>query len=73
MPPPPLTRPSDGNVNRGPDLMAALWVTTVLSSLFVVSRLYVRVGVIKYHGWDDYWIVCSIVRLIPRSNYQIAN
>lgn len=45
--------------------MAALWVTTVLSSLFVASRLYVRLRIIKYHGWDDYWIICSIVRPFP--------
>jgi hypothetical protein len=61
MPPPALTAPQGGDVNRGPSLLEILWVTAGLAVLFVLSRLYVRLAIIKWHGWDDYLIVVSIV------------
>jgi hypothetical protein len=61
MPPPALTAPPGGDVNRGGSLLAILWVTIGLAVLFVLSRLYVRIVIIKWHWWDDYLIVASIV------------
>jgi hypothetical protein len=62
MPPPVLTAPPGGDVNRGPALLAILWVTAGLALFFVLSRLYVRLAIIKWHGMDDYLIITSMVR-----------
>jgi hypothetical protein len=62
MPPPVLTAPAGGDVNRGDSLLVILSVTTGLAALFVLSRLYVCLVITKWHWWDDYLIVVSIVR-----------
>jgi len=55
------TAPAGGDINRGPSFLAILWATLAISIIFVFARVYVRLVVIKYHGWDDYWIIASIV------------
>jgi hypothetical protein len=66
MPPPALTAPPGGDVIRGGSLLAIIWVATGLAVLFVLSRLYVRMVIIKWHWWDDYSIVASIVRSLTQ-------
>jgi hypothetical protein len=70
MRPPVLTAPPGGDVNRGGFLLVILWVTTGLAVLFVLSRLYVRLVIIKWHWWDDYLIVVSIVRPPTSFNFR---
>jgi hypothetical protein len=70
MPPPVLTAPPGGDVNRGGSLLAILWVTAGLAVLFVLSRLYVRLVIIKWHWWDDYLIVVSIVRSLNSFDFH---
>jgi len=70
MPPSALTAPPGGDVNRGGSLLAILWVTTGLAVLFVLSRLYVRMVIIKWHWWDDYLIVGSIVRSLKSYEFH---
>ncbi|KAL1968078.1 hypothetical protein VTN77DRAFT_2208 [Rasamsonia byssochlamydoides] len=55
------TAPSDSNVNRAPELLVALWLTTAIAIIIFAARLYVRIRIIKYHGLDDYWIVASMI------------
>lgn len=40
------------DINRGPDIIAATTVTTVVALITVLARLYVRVGIIRNVGLD---------------------
>ena len=70
MPPTALTAPPGGDINRGGSLLAILWVTAGLAVVFVLSRLYVRAVIIKWHWWDDYLIVASIVRSLKSYEFH---
>ena len=49
------------NVNHGANLLLVLWLTSSVALAFVVVRVFVRVKLLDYHGWDDYSIIISIV------------
>lgn len=58
MPPPP-----GGDHNRGPDTYGAVIPITILSTAFVLARMYARISVIHNVGWDDHTIVLAQVIL----------
>lgn len=64
-----MDAPPDGDVNRAPALLVALWLTTSIALIVFAARLYVRIRIIKYHGLDDYWIVASMVST-PRQTFS---
>ena len=55
--------PANGNENRQPIIIGFTIWTVVLSAIFVVLRVIVRVGIVKIRlWWDDWFIILAIVR-----------
>ena len=59
----PMPPPPGGDQNRGPDTYGANIPTAILSTGFVLARMYVRIFVIHNVGWDDHTIVLAQVIL----------
>lgn len=57
--PPPL----GGDHSRGPDVYGAIIPISILSTAFVLIRMYVRIKVVHIVGWDDHTIVLAQVIL----------
>ena len=49
--------------NKGPAFLAVALVFTILASIFVFLRVYVRVWVKPAFGWDDGLIIFATVSL----------
>jgi hypothetical protein len=49
------------NAGRSRAVFAGVTVTFILASLFVAARLVARFGIVKRHGWDDYFILLAWV------------
>lgn len=47
--------------NKGPVIIITCWVFSVLSTLFVAGRLWVRIAVWKKVQLDDYLVVAALV------------
>lgn len=47
--------------NKGPVIITTCWVFSVLSTLFVAGRLWVRIAVWKKVQLDDYLVVAALV------------
>lgn len=45
--------------DRGPAVFAVTTGTLVLATLFVISRLICRIGIVKRISWDDYFIIVA--------------
>lgn len=50
-------------MNRGPAINAAVWTFTTIALLCVLLRLYGRFILTNNFGWDDFWIVISMVSI----------
>ena len=48
--------------NRGPALLAVSAIATGIALVFTILRVFVRVRIVKYLGWDDMCIVVANVR-----------
>ncbi|KAF4988167.1 hypothetical protein FDECE_15164 [Fusarium decemcellulare] len=49
---------------RGHMLNAVLWTETVIATLFVVLRVYTRKVVLRSFGWDDFFLIITLILLI---------
>lgn len=56
-----LIEPPDGDVNKGPVVLAITYVTTSIALVAVALRMFVRVKIVKSVGWDDYAILLASV------------
>lgn len=56
-----LTPPPDGDVNRGPTLIAIFWTEIGVSIIFVMLRFYTRLRMGRL-GADDWTILITMVR-----------
>ena len=45
--------------NRGPELLAVIWVFTVLALVVVVAKFYTKVKILHDLGLDDLFIILS--------------
>ena len=52
------------DVNRGPRILGAITTTTILALITVVMRLYVRIWMLRKPGFDDYFMIASMVNPI---------
>lgn len=48
--------------DKGPSIEAVTWTMTVLGTVFVAARLYVRGIIWKRLRADDYYVTCALVR-----------
>lgn len=53
-----MGKPSD----YGPILNGVMWLQVMISSVFIVLRIYTRYYIIRSLGWDDYMMVINLVR-----------
>lgn len=53
--------PADGDHNTGPALAITMIIFDVLATISVLARLYVRSRLIKQLGFDDVFVVMSLV------------
>jgi hypothetical protein len=51
----------DSSIGRSRDVFSGTTVTIILASLFVAARVVSRFGILKHHGWDDYFILLAWV------------
>lgn len=47
-----MTLPSNPNENGGPNILIATLLVTVLATITVLARIYVRSFMIRNPGWD---------------------
>lgn len=55
--------PGYADETKGPKILAVFWVLTVFTLLIVISRLYIRAGVLRNMGADDWLITASMVSM----------
>lgn len=48
--------------DKGPSIVTVCWTLTVLGTVFVAARLYVRGIIWKRLRADDYYVTCALVR-----------
>ena len=53
----------DPNANRGPQVVLISIVFTALAALFVVLRIWTRLGIVRNTGPDDWIMTGSLVGL----------
>lgn len=64
--------PEIATQNKGPGILAAIITVSIISTLFVVGRLFVRVKIIEKLYLDDYLIILSTVSSLPGSTMRCA-
>lgn len=47
--------------DRRNEILIVAWVMTGAAFLTVVFKLFTRLQVVEMTGWDDFWIVFSLV------------
>lgn len=57
----PLPPPPDGDVNKGPAILAVAWFQFPIALAFVAARMYTRRCLLRNVGWDDWTIVIALV------------
>lgn len=55
--------PGYADETKGPKILAVFWVLTAFTLLIVISRLYIRAGVLRNMGADDWLITASMVSM----------
>ena len=53
-----------GDQNLGPKINAVNWTFTSVAAVAVGARMYGRLKVTHNFGWDDFWIVVSIMSFV---------
>ncbi|KAL1960574.1 hypothetical protein VTO42DRAFT_7153 [Malbranchea cinnamomea] len=51
----------DRSENKGPPILAIMWVLTMFTALLVAVRLYIRVFMLRRFGLDDWLVLISII------------
>lgn len=66
-----LQEPPGGRQNRGTSFLVVALTFTIIASIVVTLRVYIRVWVKRAYGWDDGFIVSSLVHdLLRRANFN---
>lgn len=58
---------------KGPKIIGVFWVMAGLTLVMVVSRLYIRAGVLRNMGSDDWLIAASMVSSIHKIVSVVRN
>ena len=53
--------PPDGDRNRAPELIIICWLEFIIGFAFVTARFYSRIRITRNVGWDDWWILITLV------------
>jgi hypothetical protein len=51
--------------NQGPVILGSTLTVTIAALITMVTRLYVRVRMIRNVGWDDYVMISAMVLVSP--------
>lgn len=57
--------------DKGPTILALQWTLTVLATIFVAARIFVRTTLVKRMGLDDYLIILSLVSILEFSVWSM--
>lgn len=57
-----MAKPAD----LGPILNGVMWFQVMISSVFIVLRIYTRYYLIRSLGWDDLMMVVNLVSAKPQ-------
>jgi dolichyl-phosphate-mannose--protein O-mannosyl transferase len=71
---PPITFPPPINpddLGRGPMIIGLTWSFTGLAVIAVLLRLYIRKKVTHITGWDDWFMLASVVSSFPFPRHLI--
>ena len=69
------------NEDQGPVILGATLTVTIAALITMITRLYVRVAIIRNMGWDDYVMISAMVlvchptlscRRLPQSLYFVT-
>jgi hypothetical protein len=60
--------------NQGPAILAATLTVTIAALITTVTRMYVRIGMIRNVGWDvrNYLLECHLFILISHQDYTMC-
>lgn len=61
-----MAKPED----YGPILNGVMWFQVIISSVFIVLRIYTRYYIIRNLGWDDLMMVVNLVSLHSSGSYS---
>ena len=61
----PQIAPAEGDSNRAVELNALAWGWFAVSLIVVSLRFYSRIGLTRNLWWDDWFILLTLVRLLP--------
>ncbi|KAL8824741.1 MAG: hypothetical protein Q9191_004849 [Dirinaria sp. TL-2023a] len=56
--------PHNGDENRQGGILATTFIVTVIASIAVALRMWVRLAIVKKVGWDDYTIIAATLGII---------
>lgn len=48
--------------NQGPTILATMWTLTMITTLIVIARIFIRTYIVKALGPDDWLIMVAMVR-----------
>ena len=55
--------------NRGPHEVVLIVVLTIISTIFVMLRVYSKIFVVRSMGWDDGMMIVAVVRAASAMDY----
>lgn len=58
-----MEAPAGGDVDRGPTIMAIMWVQAAISCIVVALRFWARIT-IKALGKDDWIMLCTLIKYV---------
>ena len=61
--------PHNGDENRQGGILATTFVVTVIASIAVALRMWVRLAIVKKVGWDDYTIIAATVCIFDNERH----
>ena len=58
-----LAIPAGDNDNRGPELVALIWIFTALATVVVGIKVFTRIKIIREPALDDFFTILSVVSI----------
>lgn len=65
-----LPEPPDGDQNRATELVIICWTEFIIVFALVAARFYSRIRITRNIGWDDWWILITLVTCNDHGNAE---
>jgi len=64
--------PVPPNEDQGPVILGATLTVTIAALITMLTRLYVRIFMLRHTGWDDYVMIAAMVLVSVHSSLLFA-